>query len=160
MSPNVRVKCSAKFSKNERFHCNTWWKHFEGQSEPAPTSAPMWMDGALMGAPFSSLPVPGLTKVANSSLPYSFSFPQPRFVFLGELFFFLTPHACPGLTYLHLDYLPMHPGLLPPPPTHPSIYLPTHLPTFPSTYIPTCLCTKSTPSQPWWKSMKVLQYTK
>jgi hypothetical protein len=36
-----------------------------GQSEPAPTSAPMWMDGALMGAPFSSLP--GLAKVANSS---------------------------------------------------------------------------------------------
>jgi len=41
--------------------------HLEGQSEPASTSAPMWMDGALMGAPFSSLPVPGLTKVANSS---------------------------------------------------------------------------------------------
>ncbi len=38
-----------------------------GQSDPAPTSAPMWMDGALMGAPFSSLPVPGLTKVMNSS---------------------------------------------------------------------------------------------
>jgi hypothetical protein len=36
--------------------------NFEGfptqpnQSEPAPSSAPMWMDGA----PFSSLPVPGL----------------------------------------------------------------------------------------------------
>jgi hypothetical protein len=27
----------------------------------------MWMDGALIGVPFSSLPVPGLTKVANSS---------------------------------------------------------------------------------------------
>ncbi len=42
-----------------------------GQSEPAPTSAPMWMDGwmdgALMSVPFSSLLVPGLTKVANSS---------------------------------------------------------------------------------------------
>jgi len=38
-----------------------------GQSEPAPASAPMWMDGALMSAPFSSFLVPGLTEVANSS---------------------------------------------------------------------------------------------
>jgi len=38
-----------------------------GQSEPTPTSAPMWMDGALMGAPFSSLLIPRLTKVVNSS---------------------------------------------------------------------------------------------
>jgi hypothetical protein len=28
----------------------------------------------------------------------------------------------------------MHPGLLPPPPTYPSIYLFIHLPTFPCTY--------------------------
>ncbi len=41
--------------------------HYGGQSEPAPTCAPMWMDGALMGAPFSSLRVPELTKVVNSS---------------------------------------------------------------------------------------------
>ncbi|CAK9270322.1 unnamed protein product, partial [Sphagnum jensenii] len=60
--------------------------------------------GALMGAPFSSLPVPELTKVSPA--------------------------------YLHLDYLPMHPGLLPPPPTYLLAHLPTHLPTFPSMYLP------------------------
>jgi hypothetical protein len=38
-----------------------------GQSELAPTNAPMWVDGALMGAHFSSLSVLGLTKVVNSS---------------------------------------------------------------------------------------------
>jgi len=38
-----------------------------GHNEPTPTSAPMWMDGALMGAPFSSLPILRLTKVVNSS---------------------------------------------------------------------------------------------
>jgi hypothetical protein len=47
--------------------------------------------------------------------------------------FFLTPHTCPRLTYLHIDYLPMHPGLLPPPPTYLPAHLPTHLPTFPIT---------------------------
>ncbi len=71
MLPNVRVKCSAKFPKNETLSLSVTLvgeNIFEGQNEPAPpTSAPMWMDDALMGAPFSSLPVPGLTKVANSS---------------------------------------------------------------------------------------------
>jgi len=38
-----------------------------GQSEPTPTGAPMWMDGALMGAAFSSLPILRLTKMVNSS---------------------------------------------------------------------------------------------
>jgi hypothetical protein len=32
---------------------------------PARTKAPMWIDGALMGVPFSSLHVHKLTKVAN-----------------------------------------------------------------------------------------------
>ncbi len=66
--------------------------HYGGQSEPAPTCAPMWMDGVLMGGPFSSLPVPELTKVLNSSWPF-FSFPQPRFFW--ELFFPHPPHP-PG----------------------------------------------------------------
>jgi hypothetical protein len=56
------------------------------------------------------------------------------FFFFWELFFFLTPHVCPGLTYLHLDYLPMHPGLLPPPPTYLPAHLPNHLPTYLCTY--------------------------
>jgi hypothetical protein len=38
-------------------------------------------------------------------------------------------------TYLHLDYLPMHPSFLPLPPT----YLPAHLPTHIFTYSPICL---------------------
>jgi len=41
--------------------------HYGGQREPAPTCAPTWMDGALMGVPFSSLLVPELTNVVNSS---------------------------------------------------------------------------------------------
>jgi hypothetical protein len=64
--------------------------------------------------------------VVNSSWPFSFFlFATQVKVFLGT-FFSLTPHPCPGLTCLHLDYLLMHPGLLPPPPTHPPIYLSTH----------------------------------
>jgi hypothetical protein len=111
--------------------------HF-GQSEPAPTSAPMRMDGALMGAPFSSLPVPGLTKVANSSWPSFLPFPQPRLVFFLEFVFFFTPHACPGLTYLPtFKLLPMHPGLLPPSPTYLLAHLPTHLSTYPPIYLST-----------------------
>jgi hypothetical protein len=104
------------------------------ESEPAPTGAPKWMDGALMGAPFSSLPVPGLTKVVNSSWPPFFSSPPcwPR------------SHLP---TYLHLDYLATHPGLLAPPPTYLLVHLPTHLPTYPSTYLSMYLCTKSPPRQ-------------
>jgi hypothetical protein len=85
--------------------------------------------------PFSSLPVPGLTQVVNSSWPFLFPFLSSGWFPFGT-FFFLSPHARPGLTYL-----PMHPGLLPPPLTH----LPTHLPTYSSiwlhTHQPTYLCT-------------------
>ncbi len=38
----------------------------KGQREPAPTSAPFWMDGALMGFRFSSPPVPVLTSLVNT----------------------------------------------------------------------------------------------
>jgi hypothetical protein len=69
--------------------------------KPAPTSAPTWMDGALMGGPFSSLPVPGLTKVANSSWPFFLvlSSAQVGF-FLGTFFSSPPTHACPCLTHL------------------------------------------------------------
>jgi len=101
-----------------------------GQSEPAPTSAPMRMDGVLMGAPFSSLSVPGLTKVANSSWPYFFPFLKLRLVFVLGFFFSVAPHACPGPTYLPtFRLLHMHSGLLPPP-TYPPIYLPSHQPIY------------------------------
>jgi hypothetical protein len=98
--------------------------------------------------PFSSLPVPGLTKVND--------LPQSRLVFFGN-FFCPHPRRLPKShlptylpTYLPLDYLSMHTGLLPPPPTHsPPSYLPTHphiylhthphiyLPTHPHIYLPT-----------------------
>ncbi len=116
-----------------------------GKSEPTPTSASMWMDGALM-APFSSLLVLGLTKVVNSSCPILFSFLSPR-CFFWKHFFPHPPHL-PRFhlrTYLHLDYLPMHPGLLPPPPTYLSTHLLTHLSTYPPICLPfhqpTYLCT-------------------
>jgi hypothetical protein len=102
----------------------------------------MWMDGALMGAPFSSLPVPGLTKVANSSWPFFFPFPQPRLVFFWGTFFFSWPPMLAQVSPTYLPtfrLLPMHPGLLPPPPTYlhstyPPIYLPSHQPIYLCTY--------------------------
>jgi hypothetical protein len=97
----------------------------------------MWMDDALMVAPFSSLLVPRLNQGGELKSTFFFSFPQSKLVFVGEHFFFLNPtltltQVLP--TYLQLDYLPMHPGLLPPsPPNHPYVYFPIYLPT----YVPT-----------------------
>ncbi len=70
------------------------------QSEPAPTSALMRMDGALMGVPFLSLPVPGITNVANSGWLFFLFFPQPSpgWIFFVATFF-LTPQVPP--TYIH-----------------------------------------------------------
>jgi hypothetical protein len=104
--------------------------HQYGQSEPAPSSATMWLDGALMGVPFSSLPIPGLTKLANSSCPFSFPFLSPGwFFFVWELFFSSPPvHAQVSHAYLTLCTLgPPSPTYLPIcPPTHPSAYLCTY----------------------------------
>jgi hypothetical protein len=105
----------------------------------SPTSAPMWMDGALMGVPFSSLPVPGLTKVVSSGWPFSVSLPQPRLVFLGTLFF-----SALTLTSLPTFRLPVYaPWLSPSWPTYSphSYLLPTHLPTYLLTHLPAYLCT-------------------
>jgi hypothetical protein len=98
------------------------------------------MDGALMGTPFSSLPVPGLTKVTNSSWPCFFPpFLSPGRFFFGELFFVPHPHTHPGLTYLPTfrlctlaSSLPHLPTYLP---TYPPIYLPSHQPIYLCTYI-------------------------
>jgi hypothetical protein len=88
------------------------------------------MDGVLMSAPFSSLPVPGLRWRTQVDIFFFLSSAQVGF-FLGNVFF-LTPHACPGLTYLLtfrlLAYAPW------PPPS-------------PTTYLPMCLHTKSPPRQ-------------
>ncbi len=45
--------------------------HLSGQSEPAPTSAPTWMDGALIGFSFLSLCHPRLTFLFALSQPWS-----------------------------------------------------------------------------------------
>jgi hypothetical protein len=69
-----------------------------GQSEPAPTSAPMWMwmDGAPMVAPFSSLPYPLANQGGKLKLTFSFFFhssAQVSFLLLGfrVLGFFSPP---------------------------------------------------------------------
>jgi len=36
------------------------------ETQPKPTSAPIWMDGALMSVSFSSVPVRVLTKVVTT----------------------------------------------------------------------------------------------
>jgi hypothetical protein len=77
--------------------------------------------------------------------------------FLGTFFFSPPTPAQVSPAYLHLDYLPMHPGLLPPPPTYLLAHLPTHLPTFPSMYLPMYLRTKSPPRQWQCRLMKILQ---
>ncbi len=84
------------------------------------------------GCTFFVPPCPCLTKVTNSSWPFFF-LSWALVGFFWELFF-SSPHtpAQASPTYLHLDYLPMHPGLLPPPPTYLHAHLPTHL----STYTP------------------------
>jgi len=88
---------------------------------------------------------------------FFFPFLSPGRFFFGELFFLLTPHMRPGLTYRPLHYclctlassLPHLPTYLP---TYSPIYLPSHQPIY--------LCTKSPPRQWRCKSMKVLQYTR
>jgi hypothetical protein len=97
----------------------------------------MWMDGALMGAPFSSLPVPGLTKVANSSCIIFFPFLSPGWFSFGEHFF---PHP-PRLPRSHLPAYIQTTCLctlvssLPHLPTYLPTYSPIYLPTHPSTYL-------------------------
>jgi hypothetical protein len=73
------------------------------------TSAPMWLDGASMGVPFSSLPAPGLTKAANSGLTHLPTFSLPAH----------APWPPPSTTYL---------------PTRPPIFLLTHQPIYLCTY--------------------------
>jgi hypothetical protein len=85
----------------------------------------MWMDGALMGATFFIHPCPWANQGGELKLPHFFSFPQPRVgFFLGTFFSSAPTPAQVSPAYLHLDYLPMHPGLLP----TPSACLPTYVP--------------------------------
>ncbi len=96
------------------------------------TSAPMWMDGASMGEPFSSLPVPGLTKAPNSGLTHLPTFRLP--VYAGPP---------PSTTYL--------PNL----PTCPPIFLLTHQPIYLCTY--TLNLHQGNDDT---RSLRILQYTR
>jgi hypothetical protein len=112
--------------------------------------------------PFSSLPVPGLTQVVNSSWPFLFPFLSLGWFAFGTFFFPQPPcpprshlPTCIQTTYLctlacSLPHLPTCP------PIHPSTYLFIHMLTYPSTYLPMYICTKFAPRQWWHKFMKIL----
>jgi hypothetical protein len=83
--------------------------------------------------------------VVNSSWPFFF-LSSTQVGFFLETFFSSPPTlAHVSRTYLYLDYLPMHLGLLSPPPTYLFAHLPTHLSTYPPiclpSHQPTYLCT-------------------
>jgi hypothetical protein len=98
------------------FTCNLWMHDGEqGQSEPASTSAPTWMDGALIGFSFLSLcHHPRLTFFFALSQPWSalisvfscnfiFSRPRTQFFFFWVLKLFPPTHLQPAsdlLTYI------------------------------------------------------------
>jgi hypothetical protein len=82
-----------------------------GQSEPAPTSAPTWMDGALIGFSFLSLCHPRLT---FSCLPFL----SPDLSFSLQLYFLPAPH--PVSVSFNFETFPTHP------PTHLTTDLPTN----------------------------------
>jgi hypothetical protein len=81
-------------------------------------------------------PCPWVNQGGQFKLAFFFSFLQPRLVFFWE-FFFPHPPCLPVShlpTYLHLDYLPMHPPSPTYLPTHPPICLLSHQPTYPCIY--------------------------
>jgi hypothetical protein len=86
---------------------------FGWDQSPPNTSAPIWMDDALMSVSFWSFPVPVLTKVGYHRLIIVFLFLSPFDIclfFLSDFFVFLFwPHSTPlSPTYLQLDCMPMH----------------------------------------------------
>jgi hypothetical protein len=100
---------------------NIWWASPRVNQPAPPTSTPIWMDGALMSAPCSPLPVPVLTKAVTIGWHFLSPLLNPccTFFFSWELFsFFGGPQ-------------PLSPR--PQAPTTPSIptYLPRILPQLP-----------------------------
>jgi hypothetical protein len=92
--------------------------HFSGQSEAAPTSAPTWMDGALIGFSFLSLCHPRLTF-------FSLHLSQPRSQFFLQLNFLPAPHPV-SFFFLLLKLFPpidLLPSIVPQWPTHLYIYI-------------------------------------
>ncbi len=92
-------------------------------------SASIWMDYALMGVPFLSVPILLLSQVVSIGwLLFSPFLNNLASVFVLELVFYFSTLALVSHIYLHLNYLPMHQkGLLSRPPSY--------LPTCPTTYL-------------------------
>ncbi len=132
-------------------------ERYRGQSEPAPTRALTWMDGALIGFSFLSLCHPTLTFFV---CPFSALI---SVFFFFELYFLPAPH--PVSFFFSFETFPARPSTSPhcPSPTYSPIYLKcatlifTHLPPAPapiylSTYLPIHLPTyqhfKYVPTKP------------
>jgi len=102
-----------------------FWLKIYLSNEPTPTNAPIWMDGALMNAPFLSFPCPY----------HNVSF----FDFFFQKFPPHTPYLA-SLTYLPTFTLPTYaPKRYSLPPTYPPIHPPIYLFIY--------LCTKPPPRQ-------------
>jgi hypothetical protein len=140
----------------------------KGQSEPAPTSAPTWMDGALIGFSFLSLCHPRFTFFCLPFLSPDLSFffatlfyprPLPRFFFL-LLKLFSSTHLLPPpppplsatnlLTYIFELKVDSSPSTYSPINLKCATLIPTHLRTpHLFVYLPTlCIGTYQTP--PTW----------
>ncbi len=120
--------------------CDDWF----GQREPAPTSAPTWMDGTLKGLSFLSLCHPRMTfLVCPFSALISVFFcnfilspPASQFFLFWKLYFVPAPHPV-FFFFFAFETFPTHPPTTPhgPPSTYSPINLkcvtliPTHLPT-------------------------------
>jgi len=115
------------------FHAPPWMLMYFFGPKWSSTHQSTNVDGwCTDGCTFFVPPCPWANQGGELKLTFFSSFAQPRLIFFWELFFSSTPTpAQVSPTSLHLDYLHMHLGLLPPPPT----YLPTHL----FTYSPICL---------------------
>ncbi len=114
-------------------------ERYRGQSESAPTSAPTWMDGALIGFSFLSLCHPGLTVFvcpfsalisvffatlfSSRPLPSFFS-PWSQYFFWGTLF---SPRPPPSFFSFCFETFPAHPPTTRPPPCPPPTYSPIYL---------------------------------
>jgi hypothetical protein len=117
---------------------------FYCQSEPPPTSAPAWMDGALKGFSFLSLCHPRLTFFACPDQPWSQFFYPPWSLFSFWNFIFSPPPTRFPFLFA-CETFPSHPPTTPhcTPLTYSPItlkcatLLPTHLPALPPTYLPT-----------------------
>ncbi len=130
---------------------DTKWSALPRVHQLAPTSAPTWMDGAVIGFPFLSLCHPRLTSFlcSFSSLKSVFFFlqlyflpaPHPVFFFSRKLFppTYSPPPMSPTdlLTYIFKLKLDSSPSTYSPINLKCATLIPTHPPTCPSTILPT-----------------------